>query len=331
MGLRTEAMKSITIVIPNYNGMRYLEGCLNSLAWQSDRDFEIVMIDNASTDGSVGWVRRHYPDVRIRAYHRNTGFCRAVNAGISMSRGKYVLLLNNDVVCDPEMVSSLRSAMDSRPQAFSCCAKLLQMSDPSRIDDAGDFLSIFGWAMARGKGLGSALYTKEEKVFACCAAAAIYRRSMLDGIGWFDERHFAYLEDMDIGYRALRHGFENWYIPQAVVYHAGSATSGSRYNSFKARLSGRNNIWLIRKNMPAPQIVFNLPLLAAGFIVKWVYYSRKGLGRDYAEGLGQGLVLAGEFDPPAKGTPGIYLKLQLQLYRGFYEQLSGWVKHHDKG
>jgi GT2 family glycosyltransferase len=145
----------------------------------------------------------------VDAAEDNEELCRAVNAGISMSRGKYVLLLNNDVVCDPEMVSSLRSAMDSRPQAFSCCAKLLQMSDPSRIDDAGDFLSIFGWAMARGKGLGSALYTKEEKVFACCAAAAIYRRSMLDGIGWFDERHFAYLEDMDIGYRALRHGFEN--------------------------------------------------------------------------------------------------------------------------
>jgi GT2 family glycosyltransferase len=314
-------MKSITIVIPNYNGMRYLEGCLNSLAWQSDRDFEIVMIDNASTDGSVGWVRRHYPDVRIRAYHRNTGFCRAVNAGISMSRGKYVLLLNNDVVCDPEMVSSLRSAMDSRPQAFSCCAKLLQMSDPSKIDDAGDFYNVFGWAFARGKGKSSARYTEPEKVFACCAAAAIYRKSVFSRIGLFDERHFAYLEDIDVGYRAMRHGYENWYIPQAIVRHAGSATSGSRHNAFKVRLAARNSVWLVKKNMPPAQIVFNLPYLAAGCAVKWGYFLRKGLGKEYAEGILEGLGGAAAMEGAKAVQAGTDLRAQLWLWRGVFVQI----------
>ncbi len=316
-------------MIPNYNGMRYLPGCLESLGGQTDQDFEVLMIDNGSTDGSVEWVRAHYPSVKIRAYYRNTGFCRAVNAGIRISRAQYVLLLNNDVVCDPEMVSFLHRAMERRPGAFSCCARLLQMADPGKIDDAGDFYHVLGWGFARGKGESSKLFLKEEKIFACCAAAAIYRRDMLEQTGLFDERHFAYLEDIDIGYRALRYGYENWYIPRAVVYHAGSATSGSRHNAFKVRLAARNNIWLIRKNMPQWQILFNLPFLTAGCIVKWAYFSHKGLGKDYIGGLRQGLALAGRFDAPSGGSAGTYLRLQLQLFYGLWVQLSGWVKHRD--
>ncbi len=314
-------MKSITIIIPNYNGMRYLEGCLGSLAAQTDRDFEILMIDNGSGDGSVGWVREHYPKVRIRAYRRNTGFCRAVNAGIRLSRTEYVLLLNNDVVCDPEMVSALHGAILARPDAFSCCAKLLQMSDPSKIDDAGDFYNVFGWAFARGKGKSSARYTEPEKVFACCAAAAIYRKSVFSRIGLFDERHFAYLEDIDVGYRAMRHGYENWYIPQAIVRHAGSATSGSRHNAFKVRLAARNSVWLVKKNMPPAQIVFNLPYLAAGCAVKWGYFLRKGLGKEYAEGILEGLGGAAAMEGAKAVQAGTDLRAQLWLWRGVFVQI----------
>lgn len=314
-------MKSITIIIPNYNGMRYLEGCLGSLAAQTDRDFEILMIDNGSGDGSVGWVREHYPKVRIRAYRRNTGFCRAVNAGIRLSRTEYVLLLNNDVVCDPEMVSALHGAILARPDAFSCCAKLLQMSDPSKIDDAGDFYNVFGWAFARGKGKSSARYAEPEKVFACCAAAAIYRKSVFSRIGLFDERHFAYLEDIDVGYRAMRHGYENWYIPQAIVRHAGSATSGSRHNAFKVRLAARNSVWLVKKNMPPAQIVFNLPYLAAGCAVKWGYFLRKGLGKEYAEGILEGLGGAAAMEGAKAVQAGTDLRAQLWLWRGVFVQI----------
>ncbi len=314
-------MKSITVVIPNYNGMKYLEGCLDSLERQTDRDFEVLMIDNGSQDESVPWVREHYPHVRIRAYHRNTGFCHAVNAGIRLSRTPYVLLLNNDVVCDEEMVSHLHRAMEEKPDAFCCCAKLLQMSDPSKIDDAGDFYNALGWAFARGKGQDAAAYNRPEQVFACCAAAAIYRREMLEKTGLFDERHFAYLEDIDLGYRALRHGYENWYIPQALVYHAGSGTSGSRHNEFKVRLSARNSVWLVKKNMPVWQIALNLPFLAAGCAVKWVYFLRKGLGKAYADGLCKGLGSAGGFAGPKDGKLSLYLKIQARLYYGIYLRL----------
>ena len=316
-------MKSITIVIPNYNGMRYLPGCLESLGGQTDQDFEVLMIDNGSTDGSVEWVRAHYPSVKIRAYYRNTGFCRAVNAGIRISRAQYVLLLNNDVVCDPEMVSFLHRAMERRPGAFSCCARLLQMADPGKIDDAGDFYHVLGWGFARGKGESSKLFLKEEKIFACCAACAIYRRSMLVQTGLFDERHFAYLEDIDIGWRALRRGFENWYIPAAIVYHAGSATSGSRHNAFKVRLASRNNIWTIKKNMAPLQIALNLPLLAAGCAVKCVYFSRKGLGKEYAGGVWQGLKTAGRMDEPAPDERRGCMKLEPLLIKGIFVQIAG--------
>ena len=326
MGLYAEAMKSITVVIPNYNGMQYLAGCLDSLAAQTDQDFEVVMIDNGSTDGSVSWVREHFPRVKIRAYHKNTGFCKAVNAGIRLSRGEFVLLLNNDVVCDPEMVGQLHRAIVSRPEAFSCCAKLVQMADPSRIDDAGDFYSALGWAFARGKGERSTRYGRQEKVFACCAAAAIYRREILEKIGLFDERHFAYLEDIDVGYKALRLGYENWYIPQALVYHAGSATSGSRHNAFKVRLSARNSIWLVRKNMRPAQIAVNLPLIAAGCLVKWAYFRRKGLGKEYIEGIRQGIRGAVRMEAARPGDAWTDLKIQLWLWRGILIRFSGSLR-----
>ena len=317
-----KSMKSITIVIPNYNGMQYLKGCLDSLAAQTDQDFEILMIDNGSTDGSVAWVRAHYPKVRIRAYRQNTGFCKAVNAGIRLSRSEYVLLLNNDVVCDPEMVGYLHRGIASRPDAFSCCAKLLQMSDPSRIDDAGAFYNMLGWAFARGKGKPSSRYDRPGKVFACCAAAAIYARSVFDEIGLFDERHFAYLEDIDVGYRAMRAGYENWYLPQAVVYHAGSATSGSRHNAFKVRLAARNSIFLVRKNMRPAQIVLNLPFFAVGCLIKWAYFQRKGLGGAYAGGLREGLRFARRMEEAPVRSLGTDLKLQLWMLLGVFVQMA---------
>ena len=309
-------MKSITVIIPNYNGMKFLEGCLSSLRAQTDRDFRTILIDNGSSDESVAWVRAHYPEVRIRAFHRNTGFCRAVNEGIRMAGTPYVLLLNNDVVCGETMVEELHRAIRSDDRTFSCCAKLVQMSDPSRLDDAGDFYTALGWAFARGKGKDAGLYGKPEPVFACCAAAAIYRRDILDEIGLFDERHFAYLEDIDIGYRARVFGYENRYVPSALVHHAGSGTSGSRHNAFKVRLSARNSVWLVRKNMPLWQILLNLPLLAAGYAVKLLYFTRLGLGGAYLKGLAEAVRGLGRIRPAPVGHTGAYLKIPLKLWSG---------------
>ena len=135
-------------------------------------------------------------------------------------------------------------------------------------------------------------YEKDSKIFAACGGASVYRKSVFDEIGIFDDNHFAYLEDIDIGYRALIHGYHNYYCHSAVVYHAGSGFSGSRYNKFKIDLSAKNSIYLIYKNMPFLQVILNLPFLLAGFMIKTVFFALKGFGKTYITGLLQGFELS---------------------------------------
>ncbi len=278
-------MNRAAVIIPNLNGRDFLEPCLRSLRSQTVQDFTVVVIDNGSTDDSVSYIREHFPEVRVRAYHQNTGFCHAVNAGIEMTAEPYVILLNNDTECDPYFVEKLIAAMDADPKRFSCGACMLSMQNPSILDDAGDFYTALGWAYARGKDRPARQYAVPGAVFSACAGAAVYRRSMLKKIGLFDEHHFAYLEDLDIGYRARIHGYVNWYEPEAIVKHYGSGSSGSRYNAFKVKHASRNSIYVVYKNMPVWQMILNAPFLAAGFAVKAVYFMRKGFGREYVSGL----------------------------------------------
>ena len=173
-----------------------------------------------------------------------------------------------------------------------------------------------GWAFARGKGKPAANYEKEQKVFSSCGGAAIYRKSLVEELGYFDEEHFAYLEDTDIGYRALIAGYENWYFPKAKVYHVGSGTSGSRYNQFKIRYSSRNNIYMLYKNMPLLQIVLNLPLLLAGFAIKLLFFALKGYGREYAAGIKNGFSISKKSRkvPFQWRNLGHYWSIQVQLW-----------------
>ena len=159
------------------------------------------------------------------------------------------------------------------------------------MDDAGNYYNALGWAFARGKDRPKEEYETEDSIFAACAGAAIYRRKVFEVIGRFDEEHFAYLEDTDIGYRARLHGYENWFAPKAVVYHVGSGTTGSRYNEFKTRYSSRNNVYMLYKNMPLLQILLNLPFLAVGFGAKLLFFTLRGLGREYAAGIKNGIQL----------------------------------------
>ena len=285
-------MQEISVVIPNYNGLKYVRGCLDSLRAQTFSGFTVIFVDNGSTDGSRQLVEQEYPEVQVVALPENLGFCGAVNRGIRASRTPYVVLLNNDTEADPGFLEALLSGIQSHKNAFSCAARMLQFTDRRKIDDAGNFYNACGWAFARGKGKPMERYEKEERIFSSCGGAAIYRRELFEKIGLFDEEHFAYLEDTDIGYRAQIAGYENWYLPEALVYHVGSGTTGSRYNQFKIRYSSRNNIYMIYKNMPWAQILLNLPFLLAGFTVKLLFFAAKGYGREYAAGIKNGFSLA---------------------------------------
>lgn len=319
-------MQSATVVIPNLNGMKYLKDCLDALMEQSRQDFTVLLIDNGSSDGSADYVESHYPEVEVCRFETNQGFCRAVNEGIMRARTPYVILLNNDTVCDATFVEELVRAMDENPDCFSCASRMVQMHKPELIDDAGDFYSAFGWAFARGRGKKAASYDKMCRIFSACAGAAIYRRAVFSEIGLFDEVHFAYLEDVDVAYRARIAGYKNLYIPAAVVRHVGSATSGSVYNEFKIRHSSRNSIYLIYKNMPWLQILINLPFLAAGFLIKIAFFARKGFLKEYVTGLGRGAALCRENQDKKVGfcrkNLKNYLRIQLELWVNIVRRLA---------
>lgn len=280
-------MKKVTIIIPNYNGLKFMEPCFETLNRQTTDDYQVLVVDNGSTDGSVEWLKeRKIPSIFLE---ENTGFTGAVNVGLKAAKTPYVILLNNDTEVHEDFVTQMIRAIEKSPSIFSVSCKMIQLYQKDLMDDAGDMYTVLGWAYQRGVGQSSSGYNKEREIFSACAAAAIYRREVFETIGYFDEMHFAYLEDMDVGYRAKIAGYHNRYCPDAVIYHAGSATSGSKYNSFKVKLAARNNIYLNYKNMPVIQLLVNLLPLILGICVKYGFFKKRGFGKDYLAGLMEGL------------------------------------------
>ena len=306
----------VSVVIPNFNGIAFLDSVLASLEGQILSNFEVILVDNGSTDGSCSFVTANYPWVHLIELSENFGFCGAVNAGIRAAKAPYVLLLNNDTEVKEDFVEEMLAAIRRHKNAFSCGARMVQYHDRDRLDDVGNYYCALGWSFARGRGKDIHAYETEDKIFSACAGAAIYRKKIIEKIGYFDEEHFAYLEDTDIGYRARIYGYENWYAPKAIVYHVGSGTSGSRYNQFKTRYSSRNNIYLIYKNMPLLQIILNLPFLAVGFLIKFLFFAVKGMGKEYAAGIKNGFSISMKNKKVPfriKHLPN-YCKIQLELW-----------------
>ena len=280
-----------SVVIPNYNGIRYLKNCLLSLQKCEGEDFEVIVVDNGSTDGSDLLPDSLKLNVRLIKLNENTGFAHAVNVGIREAKGEYVILLNNDTEVESGFVRKLTEALKKNRKAFSASAMMVDMNNREVLDGAGDYYCALGWAFAYGKGKKTEECDKGRKIFSSCAGACIYDKAKLEITGLFDELHFAYLEDVDLGYRARIAGFDNIYEPAAVVYHAGSGFSGSRYNEFKIKLSSRNSIYLILKNMPLLQLIINLPFLLVGYLIKTLFFILKGFGKVYLKGLLAGFKL----------------------------------------
>lgn len=313
-----------TVVIPNYNGIEYVEKCLISLRHEPAR---VILVDNGSTDGSLELVREKFPEVRLIAMDRNYGFCKAANWGMEASKTTYVILLNNDTVAEPGFVKALEKALDSDSRAFSGAARMVNLRHPERIDDAGDYYCALGWAFAAGRDKPRENYDGPREIFSACGGACIYRRQVLGRIGLLDENHFAYLEDVDLGYRARLYGYRNLYVPEAVVRHAGSASSGSRYNAFKAGQTARNSVYLAYKNMPPAQLFFNLPFLFAGFLIKQLFFLKKGMGGSWWKGTLEGLRLCRSIEGQKnrvrferKRLP-VYLRIQWELWRNIWYRL----------
>lgn len=303
-----------------------MEPCLASLRKQSTKDFRILIVDNASSDGSIEYMKENYPEIDVIALDKNYGFSKAVNVGIQNSKTPYVILLNNDTTVDEHYVEEMIRAIEQSPRIFSVSSKMIQMYHPDLIDSAGDLYTLVGWGICRGTGRPISNYTEPDEIFTACAGAAIYRRSAFQKIGYFDENHFAYLEDIDIGYRAKIYGYKNMYCPTALVYHVGSGTSGSKYNAFKVKLSARNNIYLNYKNMPLAQLIINSPALAAGFLVKYLFFIKIGWGKEYKEGIMEGLKTAKDQKKvPFKAKHLMnYLSIEVELLLHTFSYAKDW-------
>ncbi len=241
----------ISVVIPNYNGARFLEICLRALLNQTYRPIEILVADNGSSDESAHVVERTAPDATFLRLGRNRGFAGAANAGICVARGEWISILNNDTEAEPGWLAECMAAGERHPRAAFLAAKILQFDERNRIFGAGDCFLRAGIGYRRGQErLDCEELRSEAEVFSACGCAALYRRSALEERGGFDERFFAYLEDVELGLRLRMAGHSGWYVPKAIVFHHGGATSGGEFSALAVRLRTRNAILLILKCLP---------------------------------------------------------------------------------
>ncbi len=324
-------MKKVTVVIPNWNGMEYIRVCLDSLRAQDTEDFETIVIDNASSDGSDRVIEEEYPEVRLYRMPENLGFAGGVNEGIRLTETPYVLLLNNDIECDPSFVKNLLSAIEKSPKIFSVSARMISYRNRGLLDGCGDLYTVLGWGMQRGVGqkISDPKYLKPAKVFSACAGAAIYSMEIFREIGLFDTDHFAYLEDVDVGYRARIYGYQNLYEPSAVVWHWGSGSSGAvKYSDFKVRLSARNNIFLCYKNMPLFYRILNAFPLYLGRVLKRSFFKKNGFLKAYNEGIREGFDRQKDMKKvPWQGKHFLnYLRIELELIGNTFIYASEYLK-----
>ncbi|HLF24916.1 MAG TPA: glycosyltransferase family 2 protein [Anaerolineae bacterium] len=251
----------VSIILLNWNGLRYLPACLAAIHSQTYTDFEVILVDNGSTDGSIAWLKERFPEVRLICNEKNRGFAEANNQAIRTSQASYIVTLNNDTRVDPGWLAALVAAADGSPQVGMCASKMVFADRPDMINSTGISLDPVGIAWdRRGGEPDDDCEAEPVEVFGPCAGAALYRRAMLEQIGLFDEDFFAYLEDVDLAWRARLAGWRCLYIPAARVYHIHSATA-IEGSAFKHRLLGRNKVWLIAKNYPLPRLLFYLPLI----------------------------------------------------------------------
>ena len=239
----------ISVIIPNWNGTALLPGCLDSLRTQTHPDYEVILVDNASTDDSVEMIRREYPEVRVLELARNLGLTGGVNAGIAIARGEIIALLNNDAEASPAWLTELEAALARHPEAGSVASKMLFYGHPKTINSAGDCYRTDGIPVNRGVWQqDDGEFDQEDLVFGGCGGAVAYRRTLLEQIGLFDEDLFMYCEDVDLSWRAQLAGWGCVYAPLAMVHHRLSATGGGVLASY---YNGRNCIYVIVKNYPS--------------------------------------------------------------------------------
>jgi GT2 family glycosyltransferase len=261
----------VSVIIPNWNGGKWLDGCLQALESQDYCDFEVLVVDDASTDGSSDHICEKFPGVRLLQLKEHNGFAKAVNAGISATSGEYVILLNNDTLPSFSFIRSLVQAMDSSPDNMGSLAACMRcMDNPTLLDDTGDILTWYGHALKRGHDRPLVEFKEDSEVLSACAGAALYRRTFFNNVGIFDEKFVSYLEDLDIGIRGRLLGYKCMFVAKADVMHKGHGSNLPKGNY--VRLITRNRLMLICKNIPFPLLVKHFHRLLIGQVYFFIQY-----------------------------------------------------------
>lgn len=276
--MSSSAAVLVSVIIPNWNGAKLLPKCLSSLGAQSYQNFEIIVIDNGSHDTSVELIERNYPDIKLIKLKENTGFAFACNKGIEASKARYVVLLNTDTQARPTWLQALVGSMEQQPKEVACISsKMLNMANSLVMDDAGDYLTWRGAAFKRGNGQPADQFTRSQEIMLPCAGAALYRRAVLVEMDGFDDRFFAYLEDVDLGLRLRLSGYRCWYCAQAEILHVGHGSSIE--SGLYVFLTTRNRFFVFIKNIPlllllkhAPDIIYGWLFFLVVHRGKWMFW-----------------------------------------------------------
>ncbi len=282
----------VSVILVNWNGLVHLPECLASLQNQIFRDFEVILVDNGSTDDSVAYVLEHHPWVKLIALGKNTGFATGNNRGFEQAHGDYLVTLNNDTRVAPDWLETLVSVADAYPAAGMVGSRIVNFDEPDIIDSLGLAICLDGMARGRyrNRRWSTLCLNDVEDILAPSACAALYKRKMLAVTGFFDDDFFAYCEDVDLGLRGRLAGWSAVLATEAVVYHKYSQTGG-RLSPFKIRLVERNHFWAAIKTLPAPWL-WALPATTALRYVRQLQSlcCRQGTGGQ-ARGQGSSLKL----------------------------------------
>ena len=269
-------MPDISIIVVTWNGRQHLDACLGAIAAQEGVDAETILVDNASTDGTLDYVRSRYPWVRVIALDRNHGFAGGNNAGAREARGRYLAFLNNDTAADPRWLRTLRGGLDETRGVALATSRIVYMHDPQIVDSAGDGLTRWGGAFKRHHGGAARDVGESRDVFGACGAAFIIQKAVFEAIGGFDPDFFLSHEDVDLSYRAQLRGYRCRYVADSIVHHRGSASIGraSRLAVFHGQ---RNLEWMYIQNTPLPLLVRTLPGHVLYNAAAAVHFTRQGL------------------------------------------------------
>jgi GT2 family glycosyltransferase len=278
----------LSLLLVNYNGLAHLEECLSSVYAQEFADFEVVLVDNASRDGSVDFIRKRFPTVILVEAGSNLGFAGGNNHGLAHCRGKHVFFLNNDTRLEPGALENLAAAIREFPafRVFACF--MLNYKNPALVDNAGEHLYRTG-LLNNLSGYPAALFTSPREVIGACGGAAVYARDLLDEIGAFDEDFFLIYEDVDLSLRARHHGDRILFLPAVRVLHKGSASIGGGLSPTAVYYTTRNHLPLLIKNFPALTLLKCLPGVALGLALRFVQSVRRGIPGAYLRGLRDGI------------------------------------------